>query len=155
MPSVIHPRSGPFPVYAATSPPTIDVGIFTVVKTGIDLKTAGTNNVFTVPTGRRFVCLTATAIVTAINTAGSGQLAGWQIIESGASGTMTGTDATNTGTPAVGTYWVLQQLVTNALTPTQCTSCAAGNIVQEKHTTSHAGTTTITGSIFVTGFYTA
>ena len=60
-------------VYAAASPPTVDVGVFTISKTGIDFKTAATTNIFVVPSGRAFVCLGATAVVTSVTTRGQEQ----------------------------------------------------------------------------------
>ena len=140
-------------VYAGASPPTVDVGIFTITVTGLDFKTAGTNDVFTVPAGRRFVLISAQWTVTAVTSAGAGTQSGMQIIESGASSGMSATCATGSHTPAVGIYYSSSMFSSNVTTPSVLVSCAAGNKVQEKHTTSHAGSTTVTGTVFVTGFY--
>ncbi len=136
-------------VYAGASPPTVDVGIFTVVITGIDLKTAATTTVFTVPSGRAFTCISAHAVVTAVSSAGSGTQT-FTIKESGGSKSMTGATASAAVTPAPGSYYV--ETPTAGSGP--FTICAAGNIVQFVNSTSHAGSTTVTGSVFVTGFYT-
>jgi hypothetical protein len=136
-------------VYAAASPPTVDVGMFTVVKTGVDLKTAGTTTAFTVPASRTYVCLEAHAIVTSVTSGGAGTET-FQIKESGANGAMTQGTASASGTPAVGIYYTESSPANTG----PYTACAAGNNVTIVVSTSQAGSTAVTGSVFVTGFYT-
>jgi hypothetical protein len=137
-------------IYAAASPPTVDVGMFTVVKTSVNLKAAGTTAGFTVPSGRTFVCTGAYAVVTAVTTPGAGTQT-FQIKESGASGQMTPGAASASATPAVGNYYASP--VTSAQGPYFV--CAAGNIANIVVATSHAGSTVVTGSVFITGYYSA
>ncbi len=148
MPSQINPRSGPFPVYSSASPPTVDVGIFTIAKTGVDLKNAGTTTIFTVPASRTYVLLGFSVSVTAVNTGGSGT-EGMIIKESSGARAMSGTVATAPGTPVAGqTVYIGVQ--SNSIVFSNCT---AGNSVQAVVSTSHAGSTAVTGTIFATGFY--
>ncbi len=150
MPSVIHPRSGPFPVYSSTSPPTVDVGLFTIAKTGVNLKAAGTTTIFTVPASRSFKLTGAFITVTAVTSPGLGTQ-NMQIKESGASGVMSIAMTSSGQSPAVGTAFVVA-LNTNGSQP--YIDCAAGNSVQAVITTSQAGSTAVTGTVYVTGFYT-
>jgi hypothetical protein len=141
--------AGDHAVYAGASPPTTDVGTFVISKTGVDLKTAGTTTVFTVPTGRAFVCTSAIALVTAVTGGGAGTET-FQIKESGAGGAMTQAGASGSSTPVVGTYY-------ETLSPSSAgpyARCAASNAVQVVVATSQALSTTVTGTVFVTGFYT-
>lgn len=135
-------------VYASASPPTVDVGIFAVATTSVNLKAAGTTAGFTVPSGRTFVCTGASAIVTSVTSGGAGTQT-FQIKESGANGAMTPGAASGSGTPVAGTYYASP--MTSAQGP--YTACAAGNIVNIVVSTSHAGSTAVTGTVFITGFY--
>src|SRR5205823_841037 len=113
---------------------TVDVGVFTISKTGIDLKNAGTTTVFTVPTGRTFICQKAVAVVTSVTTGGAGTQT-FKIQESGASKAMTNAGASGSGTPVAGSYYVEDAQVGTG----PMTACAAGNIVQVVVSTSQAG----------------
>ncbi len=148
MPSVIHPRSGPFPIYGSASPPTTDVGIFTVAKTGVDLKGAATTTVFTVPTGRTFVLITCYVLVTSVTSGGAGTV-NFQMKESSSSRIMTQTFSTSSATP------VANQSVFNGnfISTAQLSNCTAGNSVQFVLTTSSAGSSAISGTVYVTGIY--
>lgn len=136
-------------VYAPGSPPTVDVGTFEIGPiTGVDLKNAGTTTIFTVPTGRKFVCVGATAIVTAVTGGGAGTET-FKITESGAGGSMTQNTASGSATPVVGNYYREDSPANTG----PYTMCAAGNLVQIVVSTSQAGSTTVTGSVFIRGFY--
>ncbi len=153
MPSVINPRSGPFPVYTSTSPPTVDVGIFTISKTGVDLKTAATTTIFTVPTGRTFVATFVTVQATAVTSGGAGTLT-YQLKESSASRVMSIAGTSASGTPVANqTAWATTTQTNGA--PANPSNCTAGNSVQYVQGASNAGTSTITGTVYVTGFYIA
>ncbi len=150
MPSNINPRSGPFPVYSSTSPPTVDVGTFTIAKTGINLKASGVTTVFTVPAGRAFLATSMNILVTAVTTGG----AGVQIIalqESSSNRIMIAQATSASTTPVAGqTAYGLFSGSTGGVNSV----CAAGNNVNANVATSHAGSTAVTGTVFVTGFYT-
>ncbi len=150
MPSVVNPRSGPFPIYSSTSPPTVDVGIFTVAKTGVDLKAAATTTIFTVPAGRTFVLIQAMAQVTAVTSGGAGTLTS-QIKESSAARQMNTQTLSTSSTPVANqTVWLVGQLSTGIYS-----NCTAGNSVQVVLTASNAGSTTVTGTVLATGYYIA
>lgn len=134
-------------VYAAASPPTVDVGMFTIVKTGVDMKTAATTTVFTVPASRTFICTGAYFVVTSVTSAGAGTET-FKIQEGGGTAMTTNT-ASGSGTPAAGTYYWQGQTAAGA----PYKAAAATVTVQVVVATSQAGSTAVTGSIFVTGFY--
>jgi hypothetical protein len=136
-------------VYAGASPPTVDIGLFTIAKTGVNLKAAGNTTGFVVPTGRAFLCTASWALVTAVTGPAAGTET-WTIKESAASATMLGGTASGSGTPAVGTYY--SETSREAGGP--YTQCAAGNTVTIVVTTSQAGSTAVTGTVFIQGFYT-
>lgn len=135
-------------VYAGASPPTVDVGQFTISKTGIDMKTAGTTTIFTVPSGRTFVCTGAFFIVTAVTGGGAGTET-FQIKTSTASANLTPNSPSSSATPTVGKIYAQPQLASGS--PVN-TAPAADN-VQVVVATSQAGSTAVTGTIFVQGFY--
>ncbi len=149
MPSNVNPRSGPFPIYSSTSPPTVDVGIFTVAKTGVDLKNAATTTIFTVPAGRTFVATQGMVLVTAVNTGGAGT-ENLTIKESSGARTLLTALVVNSHTPVANqsVYAIIDASVSAVI----C-NCTSGNSVQAVVTTSAAGSTAVTGTIFVTGFY--
>ncbi len=148
MPSVINPRRV-FPVYAAASPPTVDVGMFTVGLTGVDLKNAATVTIFTVPTGRTYVLTGFVIQVTAVNTGGAGT-ENVQFKESSGARLMSTAYAFASQTPVANqTIYV----VSPESTPGSRSNCGAGNSVQMVVSTSHAGSTGVTGTVYVTGFY--
>ncbi len=151
MPSRVDPRSGPFPVYAAASPPVVDVGIFTIVKTGIDFKTNAVTDIFTVPAGRTFICNYAYIVITAV-TAGAAVAVVWAIRESG--GSLAMTSATAMGSQAPLTTVAHSQVgaagAGNAANPGLCAAAAK---VQFNLTTAWTTSTTVTGNVFVVGTY--
>ncbi len=148
MPSQINPRSGPFPIYPSTSPPSADIGVFTVGKTGVDLKTAATTSIFTIPTGRTYVLLQSIALATAVTNGGAGVLAS-QIKESSGSRIMNTLTSTSSSTPVANqSVWTVGQISTGAYN-----NCTAGNSIQIVVSTSNAGSTAVTGTVYVTGFY--
>ena len=69
-----------------------------VYKTGIDLKTNGTTDIFTVPTGQNFVCTGAYLEPTAV-TGGAAVAFNFKIIESGGSAAMTTNAAAGSANP--------------------------------------------------------
>ncbi len=152
MPSKIDIVARNRTVYASASPPTVDVGIFTIATTGIDLKNAGTTTLFTVPTGRTFMLIRNQAVVTAVNTGGGGTLT-YQIKESGASNIMSAVIASGSVTPVVGRVYGEDALFNNAYTPFFV--CTAGNAVQVVMSASNAGSTGVTGTLFTIGVYTS
>ncbi len=149
MPSVINPRSGPFPVYTSTSPPTVDVGIFTIAKTGVNLKAAGSTAIFTVPAGREYLAVLAYAKVTAVTSGGAGTQS-LALSESGSSQTMIPAGVSASNTPIVGRVYTAD---VRASSFTSATTCLAGNNVLASIATSHAGSNVVTGTVFATGFY--
>ncbi len=148
MPSVINPRGGPFPVYPSASPPTVDVGIFTIAKTGVDLKTAATTNIFTVPAGRNFIGTLASFLVTSVTSGGAGTISTTRFQESSGSRTMIGGGSSASTTPVANQTTFVQTPGANALS-----SCSAGNIVQLVLAASESGSNAVTGTVYVTGFY--
>jgi hypothetical protein len=136
-------------IYAGASPPTVDVGIFTISKTSVDLKNAGTTTVFTVPTSRTFTCTGATVLVTAVTTGGAGTQS-FQIKENSASRQMSSNVASASGTPVAGQTIYVASVNTGGA---PFSTCTAGNSVVINVSTSHAGSTAVTGTVFVTGFY--
>ncbi len=150
MPSQINPRSGPFPIYPSASPPTRDVGMFTIVVTGVDLKTAALTNIFTVPIGRTFVAVNGMVQVTAVTSGGAG-INSVLIREGGGNRTMISQSTSNSATPVANqTVYALVNASATVLS-----NCAAGASVVASVSTGHAGSTTVTGSIFITGYYVA
>lgn len=129
------------------------VGVpFVYAATGINLKTAATTDAFTVPAGKTFVCQTAVAVVTAVTGAGAGTLT-YQIIESGSNGAMTVATASGSATPSITPGGANAYTEIPATTTGPWSTCAAGNKVQVKVNTSNAGSTTVTGTVYITGFY--
>ncbi len=150
MPSRVDPRSGPFPIYPGTGPPAFDVGMFTIAKTSVNLKAAGTTAIFTVPTGRTFVATGGFILVTAVTSGGAGVQVSL-ISESGGSRTMVSQSTSNSSTPVANqTCYAIVNAVATVLS-----NCTAGNSVQVVISTSHAGSSAVTGTVFVTGFYTS
>ncbi len=150
MPSpVTSARSATHGLYAGASPPTVDVGMFTIFIAGVDLKTAGTSTVFTVPTGRTFIATWGMVLVTAVNTGGAGT-ENLTIKESSGARTLLTALAVNSHTPVANqsVYAIVDASVSAILS-----NCTSGNSVQAVITTSHAGSTSVSGSIFVTGYY--
>ncbi len=135
-------------VYAAASPPTVDVGIFTIAKTSVDLKTAATVDVFTVPASRTFICTSTYILVTAVTTGGAGTQV-WTIKESSSARAMSLGTTSASGTPVANQTCYL--MIGNA-SPVN-SNCTAGNKVQCVFGASHAGSTAVTGTVYVTGFY--
>jgi len=134
-------------VYAAGSPPTVDVGVFTIKATGLSLTTTAAQDVFTVPTSRAFVAIQALSVVTAV-TGAANTAPVMKMQESGASTQMLGNSTGPTANPAVGKVYFLNNTSSgNNLT------CAAGNKVQFVASTAN-NSTTCTITVFVTGFYT-
>ncbi len=149
MPSRVDPRSGPFPVYSSASPPTIDVGVFIIAKTGVNLKAAATTTIFTVPTGRTFIATYGFALVTAVTSGGAGtQL--FSINESSSLRSMLAALTSGSTTP-VANQTVYSFDVRASSAP--FSTCLAGNSVQVVVSTSQAGSSAVTGTIYVAGFY--
>ncbi len=150
MPSRVDPRSGPFPIYTAASPPATDVGIFTIVKTGVNVKTNATTTLFTIPAGRAFVLIASSILITAVTSGGAG-VQNWFFIESGGSRTLGQTSSSSSATPVANqTVYANPVLVASNTFST----CAAGNSVQITiPVTTQAGSSAVTGSVFMTGYY--
>ncbi len=137
-------------VYAGASPPTVDVGLFTISKTSIDLKNAGTTTIFTVPSGRTFLLTASFAVVTAVTSGGAG-VETFKIQTSTGPITISPNTSSASGTPTVGKVYAQQ--ITVAGSPFN-TAPAADN-VQIVVTACQAGSTAVTGTIYLQGFYTA
>ncbi len=153
MPSNINPRSGPFPVYPSTSPPGSDVGMFTISLTGVDLKTAATTNIFTVPTSRSFIGISCVAQVTSVTSGGSGSLASPKLQESGAGRTMIAGSTSGAITPVANqTVYAFGNIPTAT---TSTSNCTAGNKVQLVIAASNSGSNAVAGTVDVTGYYSA
>ncbi len=137
--------------YAAASPPTVDVGTFTIVKTGVDFKTNAVTDIFTVPSGRTFLCHYAYMIPTTVS-GGLAVAAVWLIRESGANQAMTSNNAMGSQAPL--TTIAHGQVGTAASgNVTNPQVCAAAAKVQFNLTTAWTTSTTVTGSVFVVGQY--
>ncbi len=136
-------------VYAGASPPTVDVGMFTIAKTSLNLKAAGTTTIFTVPASRTFLSTYAVALVTAVTSGGAGTQS-FSIAESAANVVMLPALASPSATPVIGSTYITE-LRANSGYPGR--TCAAGANVQVTVQTSHAGSNAVTGTVFVTGFY--
>ncbi len=150
MPSNINPRSGPFPVYSSTSPPVVDVGPFVIAKTGVNLKAAATTTIFAVPTSRTYFCTGYHILVTAVTTGGAGvEIAG--ITESGGSRNMIQVATSASTTPVAG---VTAYSAFGTTTGGVNAVAAAGTNVQIVISTSQAGSTAVTGTVLLSGFYT-
>ncbi len=137
-------------VYAGASPPTVDVGMFTIGKTAVNLKAAGTTNIFTVPASRTFLLTGFSGFVTAVTSGGAGTQ-NMQIKESSAAGTMSQAITTGSHTPvANATSYSFPPDISGAAGRT---TCAAGNAVQVVISASHAGSNAVTGTVYAAGFY--
>ncbi len=150
MPSKIDIVTRNRTVYAGASPPTVDVGMFAIAKTGVDLKNAGTTTVFTVPTSRVFVLTGCGTFVTAVTSGGAG-VTSFQIKESGGSNSMSPSYSNSSNTPVVNQ--TVQSYAADINSSAARSSCASGNNVQFVLATSNAGSTAVTGTVFVIGFY--
>ncbi len=135
-------------IYAAASPPTVDVGTFTIVKTAVDFKTNAVTDIFTVPASRTFMCDSVYITPTTVSV-GLAVAIVFKIIESTGGTNMTAATAQNSGAPATGKYW----LNTSTVGSGPYTLCVAGAKVQFSITTAWTTSTTATGSVFVTGKY--
>ncbi len=135
-------------VYAAASPPTVDVGLFTIKKTGVDLKTNATTDIFTVPASRTFVCTSLYGVITASSVPAAVAFV-WKVIESGAGASMTPATAIPSTSPTVGRYIAQVSVVSSVYT-----ICAAAAKVQIVISTGFTTSTSVTGDVFLTGFYT-
>ncbi len=120
----------------------------TAFKSGIDLKSNATTDIFTVPASRTFVC--TSALVTPTTASGSTATTfTFKIIESGASASMTTVAAAANVAAATTKGWA-QNATAPATGP--YFNCAAGNKVQLNISTAAAGTT-VTGNVLVFGYY--
>ncbi len=135
-------------VYAGASPPTVDVGVFTIAKTGINMKAAGTTTVFTVPASRTFVCFGAFLVVTAVTSGGAGVQV-FQIKASTGPVVMTQAVSSASATPIVGNVYY-QNVVPGA---SPFFPAPAADNVTIVVSTSHAGSTAVTGTCFIQGWY--
>ncbi len=133
-------------VYAAASPPTVDVGMFTIVKTGIDFKTNAVTDIFTVPSGRTALCNYAYMIPTTVS-GGAAVAVVWAIRESGANQAMTTNTAMSSQAPLTNIAHP-QSGLTGAGNSANPQICTAGNKVQFNLTTAWTTSTTVTGSVF-------
>ncbi len=134
------------------APPFLGVGVRVVAyKSGIDCKTNAVTDVFTVPASRQFVCTNAILHPTVV----SGGLAVaivWKIIESGASLVMTTATAASSTAPALTQVWS-QQGAGSVGNTIISNTCAAAAKVQFSITTAWTTSTTVTGELWVYGFY--
>jgi hypothetical protein len=132
------------------APAFVGVGVPCVgFKSGVDLKTNATTDIFTVPTSRSFVCTYAEVIPTSV-TAGAAVAFVYFIKESGGSGQMTASTAAASAAPVTTKTWP-QTGFTIGSGP--YTMCAAANKVQITISTGFTTSTTVTGNVFVFGFY--
>jgi predicted RNA-binding protein with TRAM domain len=136
-------------IYAASSPPTVDVGIFGIKVTGVDLKNANTTStLFTVPTSRTYIAMEAEAIITAVTGAGAGTQA-FNVQNATGSVSMTSPTAGSSQTPAVGKVFKSDTTTGNAAYG----SGAAGDVIRVNVPVSNAGSTTVTGTVIAWGYY--
>lgn len=130
--------------------PTTPVGVlFMANKTGVDLKTNATTDIFTVPNGKTFVLLASYAIPTAV-TSGAAVTFAYKIVESGGSAAMSTNTVATSAAPATTKTWA-QNNTTPGSSP--LTNCAAAAKVQITITTGFTTSTSVTGTVWVTGFY--
>lgn len=134
---------------SGSPPPFICVGcpVF-AVKTGVDMKTAATVDIFTVPTSRTFVATGYDAYVTSVTAGGAGTFTG-QLKESSASRAMGNNIASGSQTPVANqTIYYFPNSSGFGFS-----NCTAGNKVQLVVSTSNAGSTAVSGTIYVHGYY--
>jgi hypothetical protein len=132
------------------APAFVAVGLPVVAfKSGVNFQANGTTDIFTVPTSRTFVVRDAWIIPTSI-TSGANIAIVWKIIESGASGAMTAATASTSTSPLTTKAWPQYAALANS---GPFVMCAAGNKVQFSITTAWTTSTTVTGNVFVFGFY--
>lgn len=126
--------------------------IFSITKTGVDLKTVAATDIFTVPAGKTFYLLDCQAVVASTSGATLGPTFG--IIENGGSNALTTVSATSTNTATwmltVGKVLILPRAP--AATVQNIVGCTAGNKVQVNVSTG-ATTTTLTADVTVIGYY--
>jgi len=135
---------------SGNAPQFIAVGVPVMAyKTGVDLKTNGTTNIFTVPTSRTFIVISAWCIPTSV-TGGAAVDFNFKIEESGGSAAMTANTAAGSAAPVTTKAWIQ----TNA-SGSANTMCAAAAIVRLNITVGFTTSTTVTGTCFVLGYYTA
>jgi hypothetical protein len=125
--------------------------MFTIYKAGMDIKNVATTDIFTVPTSRTFVATGTAILVTAVTGAGAGTER-WAIKESSASRAMIDNAASSSTTP-VANQTFYHSVPTAASGP--YSTCTAGNKAQFVPVASQAGSTAVTGTVFVTGYYTS
>ncbi len=147
MPSRVDPRSGPFPVYAAASPPAVDVGTFTIAKTGVDLKAGATVAIFTVPAGRTYVLHSSGIQVTSVTSGGAGSQI-WQCKENTGTRAMEPSNFIGSHTPVANQTCYVSVPTTLALS-----NCTAADIVNCVISTSHAGSSAVSGTVYLVGHY--
>lgn len=134
---------------SGTAPPFVAVGLLSIgYKTGVDLKTNGVTSIFTVPASRTFIAVSAVVVPTAVS-GGAAVTFTYLIRESGASVSMTTASAAGSAAPVTTKCWVQNNLTGGNLLG----NCAAGNNVQISITTGFTTSTSVSGSVFVVGFY--
>ncbi len=140
------------PVYAAASPPTVDVGPFVVVKTGIGVGTGlgggAATTIFTVPSGRSFVHTGTHLVVTSV-TGGANGAPQFKIQNDSGPTAMSGSTTGGTAIPVVGSMWN----IINAAAIVMSVASATNN-VQLVVLTANTSTTCVV-SCFVEGYYVA
>jgi hypothetical protein len=129
---------------------TIPKGVpFTVFKTGIDLKTGGTYAIFTVPSGKNFMLQSVQVEVTAVTSGGAGTLTA-QIKDTTNNHNLTQSAASASQTPVAN---VTSYPITNTTGGGTHAFAPASADIGIFVSVSNAGSTAVTGTVFINGFY--
>ena len=137
--------------FASGIAPTTPAGVLWLAnKTGVDLKTNATTDIFTVPAGKTAAALNAWVIPTAV-TAGAAVTFKYQIVESGGGAGMTDSLQASSAAPVTTKNWTQRGANLGGIGPS--TVCAAGAKVRIAITAAFTTSTTVTGTVWVAGFY--
>jgi hypothetical protein len=136
--------------WTTATAPTVPFGVpFLVFVTPVNLKAAGTTGIFTVPAGKSFICTGAYAICLTVTGAGAGTL-NYKIRDTTNSRDLTASGASASATPVANvTIWPIA-FQTGGGPFSDAPAAAQISVVVA---TSNAGSTTVTGTVVVAGFY--
>lgn len=134
---------------SGAAPPFVAVGLMSVAYvTGINLKSNATSDIFTVPASRTFAVVSSYVVPTTV-VGGAAVAFNYKIQESGASGAMTSNTAASSAAPVTTRDWSQNGTAAGG----NNFICAAASKVQVVITAAWTTSTTVTGTVFVTGFY--
>jgi hypothetical protein len=129
---------------------TVPKGVpFVVFVSGVNLKAAATTTVFTVPAAKNFMLTSVQVAVTAVTAGGAGTLTA-KIRDTTNSKDLTQAAASASQTPVAN---VTSYPITNTTGGGTYQFAPASAVIGVVVSTSNAGSTAVTGTVFVTGFY--